>query len=213
MGREKSYREAAVEKLAWDTLIRYSTMSQLHPTLPVPTIRIAEDLFDFGILWEPIPEPQGRTILAGLVPTERLIVFNETRRPLFADTPFLENTVLAHEIGHWQLHVDQIALQHPLLDGFDRPFQFVCQRGGNSTEEREAHWFASHLLLPRNLLATYIAGTEIRSLFDMYRLRDQLNVTITVMRIALERMGRAYVDEEGAVYPSKQEYNGQLRLL
>lgn len=213
MTREKSYREASVEKLAWDTLMKYSAISQRPPVLPIPTVRIAEDIFDFGILWEPIPEPEGQTVLAGIAPTERLIVFNETRRPLFEDTPFLENTVLAHEIGHWQLHVDQDALQHPLLDGFDRPFQFVCQRGGDSTEEREAHWFASHLLLPRNLLATYVTGMEIRSLFDMYRLRDQLHVTITVMRIALERMGRAYVDESGAVFPSKQEYHGQLRLL
>jgi hypothetical protein len=180
--------------------------------LPVPVERIAEDLCDLSILWEPIPEPPNKTILAGLKPAERLIRFNEDRRALFEDTLFLYNTVLAHEIGHWDLHVDHAILDHPMLPGFDRPQQFVCEVGGDSWAERQAKWFASFLLLPRDLLTAEIIGREIRTLSDMYRLHDRCEVTITVMRIALERMGRGYVGAEGRVYPSRAEYEGQGRL-
>ncbi|TAK28839.1 MAG: ImmA/IrrE family metallo-endopeptidase [Chloroflexota bacterium] len=213
MSGRKFYNEKMVESQAYDVLRRFYTQSKKQLTLPVPAERIAEDVIDLSILWEVIPEPPGQTILAGLASKDRLVVFNETRRPLFDDTPFLYNTVLAHEVGHWQLHVDEMSLYHPILPGFERPFQFVCRRGSDSWEERHAHWFASHLLLPRNLLAAYIAGLTIGSLADMYRLRDQLQVTITVLRIALEKIGAAYVDDSGAVHPSRQEFHGQFRLL
>jgi len=72
--------------------------------------------------------------------------------------------------------------------------------------------FASRLLLPRHLLAELLVGREIHSLADMYRLRDQCQVTLTVMRIALEQMGHGYIDEDGRVHPSRQEYHGQQRL-
>ena len=35
-----------------------------------------------------------------------MIKFNESRRQVFEETPGLYNTVLGHEIGHWELHVD-----------------------------------------------------------------------------------------------------------
>lgn len=206
------YNERMVERRADRLLSRFAAEAQWPPSLPVPVERLA-DYLDLGILWEPIPEPSGRTILGGLDPTGHLIVLNERRRVLFDDTPFLYNTVLAHEIGHWELHVDHTALVHPLLPGFERPFQFVCQRGSDTWEERHAHWFMSHLLLPRHLLAAQLVDVEITSMAEMYRLRDRCQVTISAMRITLEALGRGYVDEDGRVHPSRQEYQGQTRLF
>ncbi|MGH2459689.1 MAG: ImmA/IrrE family metallo-endopeptidase, partial [Chloroflexota bacterium] len=193
---------------------RWCSDSGELPLLPMPIEAIVEaDPFDLGILWEPIAEPPGQTILAGLIPDERLIVFNETRRRVFDDTTFLYRTVLAHELGHWQLHVDRAQLDHPRLPGFDRPFQFVCRRGGDSWEERQAHWFASHLLLPRDLLASHVADHPVESWNDMYAVRDYCQATISMVRIALEGLGCTFVDKEGQIHPSRQEYQGQERLL
>ena len=201
-----------VAKHADRLLGRFAVDSGWNPMLPVPVERIA-DHCDLGILWEPISEPLGQTILAGLDPTGRLIIFNERRRSLFDSTPFLYNTVLAHELGHWHLHVDHTLLEYPLLPGFHRPFQFVCQRGGDAWEERHAAQFMSHLLLPRYLLSAGLVDVEITSLAGMYHFRDRYQVTITAMRIALESLGRGYVDDDGRVHPSKAEFHGQMRLL
>lgn len=212
MPTAKFYSEPMVEQQAADILRRCVVRTGVPLTLPVPVERIAEDICDLGILWEPIPEAAGCTTLAELRPAERLIVINERRKPLFDSTAFLYNTVLAHEIGHWWLHGDRAALDQPMLPGFSLPGLVVHRHDPDSWEERHAKWFASHLLLPRDLLAALLVGREVRGLADMYHLRDHCNVTFTVMRIALERMGRAYVDDDGCVHPSKQEYLGQQRL-
>lgn len=201
-----------VEQYAADLLRRWVGRADAPLVLPVPVERIAEDVCDLSILWEPIPEAAGCTTLAELRPTERLIVINERRKPLFDDTPYLYNTVLAHEVGHWWLHVDRVALDQPMLPGFSLPGLVVHRHDPDSWEERHAKWFASYLLLPRDLLAMLLVGREVRGLTDMYHLRDHCNVTLTVMRIALERMGHAYVDDNGRVHPSKREYLGQQRL-
>lgn len=202
-----------VETRAWQTLARFCQSSGQSLSLPVPVERIAEDLYDFGLLWEPIPEPEGRTVLAGLAPQDRVIVFNETRRALFDATPFLYRTVLAHEIGHWELHVDKDTLHHPCLPGFERTLSFVCHSVDDAWEERHAHWFASHLLLPRSLLQDIIPRDHRYSYSEIYALRDQCQVTITMMTIALERIGIAYIDNDGRIHPSKQEALGQTRLF
>ncbi len=212
MPTEKYYDERMVERRADEVLRRCVAMTGRPLTLPVPVERIAEDVCDLGILWEPLPEAAEHTTLAELRPAERLVVFNETRRLLFDDTPFLYNTVLAHEIGHWWLHVDRPMLDQPTLPGFAPARQLLHRHEPDSWEERHAKWFASHLALPRHLLAALLVGREIRSLADMCRLRDHCQVTITMMRIALERLGRGYVDDDGRVHPSKQEYRGQDRL-
>lgn len=206
------YNEKMVRHWADAVLAQYGDMRDQSLEIPVSAERIAEDLFDLAVLWEPIPEPENRTILAGLASTERLMIFNDCRRTLFEQTPFLYNTVIAHEIGHWCLHADREAAARLMLPGFERPFQHVCSRGDTSWEERQAHWFASHLLLPRDLLSSKVLE-DITHLSEMYQLRDQCQVTLTVLHIALERMGRAYVDEDGTVHRSKAEYKGQRRLL
>ncbi|SRR5579883_1128115 len=208
------YNEAMVQRQADAVLGRWGADSEETVAIPVPIESIVEtEPYDLGILWEPIPEPAGQMILAGLDPSERLIVFNESRGLLFDDDPFLYRTVLAHELGHWQLHVDQAVLSHPLLPGFERPYQFVCRRGDDAWEERHAHWFASHLLLPRDLLRALAGDQPIRSWPDMYRLRDRCQVTITMLRIALEQLGYTYVDDDGQIHRSQREYQGQERLF
>ena len=43
-----------------------------------------------------------QSILAGLDPNNKTVVFNESRLALIEETPGLYNTVLGHEAGHWE---------------------------------------------------------------------------------------------------------------
>ena len=86
----------------------------------MPVERILEDVLDLSILWDDISEPPSQSILAALDPGSKTVVFNESRRTLITDTPGLYYTVLAHEAGHWEVHVDHGHIgQQPLpsLDG------------------------------------------------------------------------------------------------
>ena len=95
-----------IEGSAASLLDRYVTAFGLLATPPVPVEDIVDGLLDLRILWDTISEPSGESILAGLDPKSRTIVFNDNRRGVFQDTPGLYNTVLAHEVGHWEMHVD-----------------------------------------------------------------------------------------------------------
>jgi len=47
----------------------------------------------------------------------------------------------------------------------------------------------------------------------LYKLADEFDVTISAMRIRLERLGIGYVDASGILHSSRAEANGQIRLL
>ena len=96
-----------IERQAARLLNRYEREFEAVTEPPVPVEDIADVLLELGILWGSVSEAVGASTLAGLEPNERMIKFNEPRRQVFEETPGLYNTVLGHEIGHWELHVDQ----------------------------------------------------------------------------------------------------------
>jgi hypothetical protein len=67
------------------------------------------------ILWEEIREEPRTTVCGEIRPEERLIVMNERRRGLLESTPGLYNTTVAHELGHWWLHVDHGSAAVPII--------------------------------------------------------------------------------------------------
>ena len=68
------------------------------------------------------------------------------------------------------------------------------------------------LLMPSNLLMEATRDVDLLSWPTLYGLRDRLQVTITALKVRLERLGLLYVTEDGELYPSRQEYEGQMRL-
>lgn len=101
---------------------------------PVPIERVVEEVFDLRILWEPIGAAGAVNPLAGLRPRERCVVVNENRRAAFEANVGLLAFTFGHELGHWDLHVDQAGLVHPTLDGFDHDagaFQHFRAPGGD----------------------------------------------------------------------------------
>jgi hypothetical protein len=108
-----------VEDRAAKRLSEYETRFGSISSPPVPLELIIERLFDLNICWESIPDRPGAEILGALRPSERMIVLNELHVNTLQSKPGLERFTLAHELGHWDLYVDQAALFHPTIPGFE----------------------------------------------------------------------------------------------
>jgi hypothetical protein len=210
----KFLSDAQLEGMAARLLRRYDSLFGAVSSLPVPVERILEDVLDLSILWDDISEPPNQSILAALDPGSKTVVFNESRRTLLTDTPGLYYTVLAHEAGHWDVHVDHGHLAQPNLPNFAREFSCLYRSSGPGQDLREvqAHRFMGFLLMPSNLLMEAVRDVDLLSWPMLYGLRDRFQVTITALKVRLERLGLLYVTEDGELYPSRQEYEGQMRL-
>lgn len=185
-------------------------------TPPVPVERIAEDLLDLRILWEPIPEKGGQVILAKLVARKQQIIFNESRQDLFDETEFLYNTTLAHEIGHWILHIERgnWGRQQPLFE-LEEPEFIVYRSSGSSRsswDEKNAHRFMGCLLMPHELLTKITAQTPVTNFSELYSLRKQFGVTVSALTIRLADLNIAYIDADGRFYPNREAFEGQATL-
>ena len=214
MMTSKFLADTELERRADRLLGRYEAQYEPISSPPIPVERILEDVLDLGILWDTIPEEPGQSILAGLDPNNRTVVFNESRLALIEETPGLYNTVLGHEAGHWEAHVDPALLDQTPLPHFGREFGCLFRRSGPGQDprERQAHKFMAFLLMPASLLLESIQDVDLLNWPNLYRLRDLFQVTITALTVRLTRLNLLYVSDDKQLYPSRQEYDGQMRL-
>ena len=206
--------DARIEDKALRLLNRYGMDFGVVESPPVPVEDIADGLLDLRLLWDSMDESPGTTVLAGLDPQKGMIKFNESCRQVIEETPGLYNTVLGHEIGHWELHVDHESASQQQLPQFEQVYECLyqestCTRG---PKETQAHRFMGFLLMPSGLLREAIHDVELTNWVNLYKLRELFKVTISALRIRLERLGVLYVASDGQLYPSEQEYHGQTRL-
>jgi hypothetical protein len=108
-----------VEARAEARVAEYEARFGRIPQPPVPIERLIDEIFDLRILWEPIEANGAISPLAGIRPADRQIVVNEDHRSTFAASPALLNFSFAHELGHWDLHVDHTEMSHPTFVGFE----------------------------------------------------------------------------------------------
>ena len=203
-----------IEKQATRLLNRYEREFKAVTEPPVPVEDIADGLLDLRILWDTLPESAGTSTLGGLNPPERMIKFNESRQQVFQETPGLYNTVLGHEVGHWEMHVDHNLAAQQQLPNLDQVYECLYQDSTctQGPKETQAHRFMAFLLMPSYLLLEAIHDVELTSWPNLYKLRELFQVTISALTIRLERLGVFYVATDGQLYPSLQEYHGQTRL-
>ena len=210
----KFLSDPRLENMAGRLMHRYETAYGAVSSPPVPVERILEDILDLNILWDDISEPPHQSILAELDASSRTVTFNESRRALITETPGLYYTILAHEAGHWEVHVDHGLLAQQPLPNFERDFSCLYRSSGPGQDLRElqAHRFMGFLLMPSHVLLEAVREVDLLSWPMLYELRDRLQVTITALKVRLERLGLLYVTEDGKLHPSRQEYEGQIRL-
>ena len=211
--RGQYFKSTALERLADDLLYIYQRQSGSPLRPPIQAELVAESV-GLNILWEEIREEPETTVCAEIRPNERLIVVNERRRGLLENNSGLYNTTVAHELGHWWLHIDHAALNHEELPGYIRSFAPPREPDDRDRrDERNAHEFMGYLLMPRSLLLPKTKGMNLQAWPPLYRLRDEFDVTITAMLVRLENLGLTYVDSYRRFHKSKQAAEGQDSLF
>ncbi len=207
------FKSDELERLADELLGIHRRRDAASLQLPIQAEIVAED-FGLNILWEKIPEEPGTTVFAEIRPDERRIVLNERRRGALDNKSGLYNTTVAHELGHWWLHVDHAALGHDELPGYIRSVAPPRRADGRDRrDERNAGEFMGYLLMPRSLLLPKLEGLNLQSWPTLYRLSEDFEVTITAMKIRLEKLGLTHVDEDGRLHESAQAAAGQTSLF
>lgn len=233
-------RNQKIEEIAQQRLAEFQSQLGRPLSPPIPIDLVAEKILGLDFLWEPIDELSGETILGGLVPKKRLILLNEKHRKLFAEKPGLERSTKGHEMGHWDLFVDKGSLDHPMLfqTGGDGPFAFrnshagevaiikalrldseglelfrkIQSRADEADEARSVNRYAAALSMPAELIRTEALKIDRTEWYNLYRLAEKFDVTITALRVRLQQLGLLHVDAKGTVYESKDAASGQMTL-
>jgi len=210
--RGQYFSSEKLESLADNLLTRYERETEAVLEPPVSAESVAENL-ELNILWDEIPEEPGTTTHGALVPEKRLIVLNEGRLSLFEDSPELYNTTIAHEIGHWVLHVDHAALDHASLPDLAFDSAPVPESGLDKRDERNANEFMGYLLMPARLFLPRLQGLNLQNWHHLYHLRETFNVSSTALQIRLEKLNLTYLDDKRRFHKSEQEARGQTSLF
>lgn len=73
----------------------------------VPIDEIIEFYYKLDISWEPVDHLNSNNlVMAAIFPTQRKIVMNDSCKGLFEEKNGTMNFTMAHELGHWVLHVE-----------------------------------------------------------------------------------------------------------
>ncbi len=200
-----------IERQADRILEQMQKTVQFTPCWPFDSSLVA-DFLDLGIVWDIIkPDEQG-AIAARILPRERLIEINED----ILDKPqgFIEST-LAHEIGHWVLHVNHDA---QLSTPTDTEASFVCRTESPITQmasiEWQAQYFASCLLMPRYILEEKRQRRDLTKWSHLYELRQELGVSISNLVCRLQDLGWIQIRPgERTIYPGPETLKHHQQFL
>ena len=170
--------------------------SDSQPELPVDASIIAEFL-DLDIVWDTIPEDDEGIIAARILPIEKLIEINENIPQLRGG--FGESTI-AHEIGHWVLHIDTqkvesyIRLKQRGVDVKVKPF--LCRSSNLARIEWQAQYFAGCLLMPQHILTELQQNKDLTKWQHLYKMAEELGVTISNLTTRLQDLGWIALDRD-----------------
>ena len=232
------WRNDAIEARAEERLCQLRRHLGGTLTLPVAVDILAESVLDLNILWDEIEELPGEVILGSIQPKTRRITMNEKRRRLFEEKPGLEHFTKCHEMGHWDLYVDEATLDHPVMFTHDTgAFSFrhspsgevvvvkklmatdegrdllrrIRARADESDESRVVNRYAGAILMPRDLISNEARRIERTSWTDLYRLAEKFGVTITALTVRLEQLNLLFI-RRGQLYESRETAMGQRRF-
>jgi hypothetical protein len=234
------YRNETVEQLAEARLAELERTLGRPLTAPIPIDLLAELVLGLDFLWEAIDELPGEVVLGGLIPERRLIVLNERHRDLFRQKPGLERSTKGHEMGHWDLFVDQSTLGQPGLPGLAPSNTFVLRgsragqvqviqallrdpfgvelirdltaRADDPAEARAVNRYAAAISMPRAIMRALLADSRPTRWPELYRLSERFEVTISALRVRLDQLGLLHVSEDGRLHASRAAAAGQLSL-
>ncbi len=189
----KPYRyipDIEIEARANEILRRMQETPKFIPKWPLDATRVAEFL-GLDVVWDRIPPDAEGQIAARILPLEHLIEINENILEL--PKGFEESTV-AHELGHWELHIDQKTagkFEERIKQGNEIDMQpFLCRAVSGQLQkmERQAQSFASYLLMPRYILEQMVAEHDLTKWSHLYAMQKDLGVTISNLTTRLKQL-------------------------
>jgi hypothetical protein len=184
---------------------------QRHRLKPGFDVEQLLDQLDLGLSWEPVVDDDGARVLGQLIPAQQVVVLNERHLDdLEKDGGRLRRYTLGHEIGHWELHSEDV--RSGALSLFDGT-RIWCRDGSRDPVERQAEMFAACLLMPREVLRAAVPKPPWRGWPAVYRLADIWVVNVTPMRIRLEQLRWMHLDEKGVPASGPQVAAGQDSLF
>ncbi|AFY92959.1 ImmA/IrrE family metallo-endopeptidase [Chamaesiphon minutus] len=183
---------------------------------------LAADFLDLSIDYEDFDVGEDGIIAAKIYPTKKEIYFNNAFPAIRDNYGFYQST-LAHEIGHWLLHID-LNLPETVNDDListalpgevflcrsldENKNKVVNQRTPEDWREWQAQYFASCLLMPLDKLEEVRRGRNLTNRQHLGAIGDELGVTISNLINRLQDL--EYLEKGGN---SKQLYPGKrLRL-
>ncbi|WP_251980311.1 ImmA/IrrE family metallo-endopeptidase [Salinibacter ruber] len=200
-----------VEERAASMLRRYGRETGREVTPPVKVSLIGGMLCDLRWEYDLIED---ESTLAALYPESQVVKLNELFADRFEEVSGFDRFTKGHEVGHWVLHVEDLGDSSPPLDAGTDGERVFCRDGSDDWTERQADWFAAGLLMPEPHVNEAVSGYDSMSWSTIERLSEQFDVSKEAMKVRLERLGLAYVDEEtGRVYRSRGEAQGQQTLF
>jgi hypothetical protein len=182
-----------IEACALDIWLQMSRSH--HPLqLPIDASIIAEFL-GLDLVWDKIPDDEQGAIAARILPLEKLMEINDNIPQLKGG--FGESTI-AHEIGHWVLHIDleqverYIRLKQKGVDVQVKPF--LCRSTNLARIEWQAQYFAGCLLMPQHILTELKQDKDLTKWQHLYQMAEDLGVTISNLTTRLQDLGWIHLD-------------------
>lgn len=131
--------------------------------LSLPPIPILEVAKNYGL---DIQETsfQGDFNVSGVLDIEQSKIYVNQ-----GDTPEHKRFTIAHELGHWLLHKEQLAETPEIAIYHRRPIG-----GETDPKEKEANFFAANLLVPLNLLENFYTKLSERELAKIFAVSSQV---------------------------------------
>jgi IrrE N-terminal-like domain len=185
---------------------------------------LVADYLDLSIVWEDFDAAEDGVVAAKIYPTRGEIYINNAF-PAIRDNSGLYQSTLAHEIGHWLLHIERDAsesvagvnsIQVGTIDRSLPEEVFLCrslagdrtrvvkQRTPEEWREWQAQYFASCLLMPLDKLEEVRRGRNLTNRQHLGAIGDELGVTLSNLINRLQDL--EYLDKGGN---SKQLYPGK----
>jgi hypothetical protein len=236
----KFYRNERIEQLAERRLAELERVLEAPLQPPIPIDLVAEQVLGLNFLWDDIPELPGETVFAGLIPEKHQIVMNERHKELFERKPGLERFTKGHEMGHWDLFVDQSHLGQPTLPGLNPEHRFAYKtsssgrvqvlsallrdpdkyaflldlqrRRDQPNEARAVNRYAAALIMPRTLIRQAAVQVDCTHWPNLYRLAETFGVTISALRVRLDQLNLVHLGDQKRLYASKEAGVGQQSL-
>ena len=183
---------------------------------PISSERIADLYYDLSFDKRNLDKYSNNGIVwAAIDIKHKVICFNSSKMDELDNNLGLKNFTIAHEVGHWALHRNEILDKLPDFDS-----EVIICRGENVYDERErqANYFAANLLMPEDFVKT--AFEDVSQVFyygTLCDLAEQFNVSKQAMKIRLEELHLAYTKDMITFYRSKLEMaevlGGQQKLF